>query len=204
VTTALTLAPRHLSIYHLTIEPNTYFAKFPPAAVEDDLAADMLDLITDLTGAAGLQRYEVSAYALPGHASVHNLNYWQFGDYLGLGAGAHSKLSFAHRVVRQVRFREPRLYMEKALAGHCLAQDSEVSRADLPFEFMLNALRLKDGFDLQQFCERTGLPLSAIQKGLEEAEGKGLIERDFARVKPSVRGFDFLNDLQALFLPPHD
>ncbi|MDO9196058.1 radical SAM family heme chaperone HemW [Rhodoferax sp.] len=201
--TALALAPPHISIYHLTIEPNTYFAKFPPVIPEDDTAYDMLDLITDMTGEAGLQRYEVSAYARHGHRCFHNLNYWQFGDYLGLGAGAHSKLSFAHRVVRQVRFREPRLYMEKALAGHCLAQDTEVSRADLPFEFMLNALRLKDGFDLQQFCERTGLPISAIQKGLEEAERKGLIERDFARVKPSVRGFDFLNDLQALFLPPH-
>jgi putative oxygen-independent coproporphyrinogen III oxidase len=200
--TALALAPPHISIYHLTIEPNTYFAKFPPLIPEDDTAYDMLDLITELTGEAGLQRYEVSAYARAGHRCFHNLNYWQFGDYLGLGAGAHSKLSFAHRVVRQQRFREPRLYMEKALAGHCLAQDDEVSRADLPFEFMLNALRLKEGFALQQFHERTGLAMTAIQKGLDEAERKGLIERDFARVHPSVRGFDFLNDLQALFLPP--
>jgi oxygen-independent coproporphyrinogen-3 oxidase len=201
--TALALAPSHISIYHLTIEPNTYFAKYPPVIPEEDTAYDMLDLITDMTGAAGLQRYEVSAYARDGHRCLHNLNYWQFGDYLGLGAGAHSKLSFAHRVVRQVRFREPRLYMEKALAGHCLAQDEEVSRADLPFEFMLNALRLKDGFALQQFSERTGLAMTAIQKGLEEAERKGLIERDLVRVKPSVRGFDFLNDLQSLFLPSH-
>jgi len=200
--TALALAPPHISIYHLTIEPNTYFAKFPPVIPEEDTAYDMLDLITDMTGEAGLSRYEVSAYAAPGHRCFHNLNYWQFGDYLGLGAGAHSKLSFAHRVVRQVRFREPKLYMEKALAGHCLAQDEEVSRADLPFEFMLNALRLKDGFALQQFSERTGLAITAIQKGLDEAERKGLIERDFVRVKPSVRGFDFLNDLQSLFLPP--
>lgn len=200
--TALALAPPHISIYHLTIEPNTYFAKFPPVIPEEDTAYDMLDLVTDMTGAAGLYRYEVSAYARDGHRCFHNLNYWQFGDYLGLGAGAHSKLSFAHRVVRQVRFREPRLYMEKALAGHCLAQDDEISRADLPFEYMLNALRLKDGFGLQQFCERTGLAITAIQKGLNEGERKGLIERDFSRVKPSARGFDFLNDLQALFLPP--
>ena len=200
--TALALAPPHISIYHLTIEPNTYFAKFPPVIPQEDTAYDMLDLITDMTGEAGLQRYEVSAYARAGHRCFHNLNYWQFGDYLGLGAGAHSKLSFAHRVVRQVRFREPRLYMEKALAGHCLAQDEEVSRIDLPFEFMLNALRLKDGFTLQQFCERTGLTTGIIQKALDEAEHKGLIERDLARVKPSVRGFDFLNDLQSLFLPP--
>ncbi len=201
VTTALALAPPHISIYHLTIEPNTYFAKFPPVKPDDDTAYDMLDLITDMTGAAGLQRYEVSAYARPGHRCFHNLNYWQFGDYLGLGAGAHSKLSFAHRVVRQIRYREPLLYMANALAGHCLAQEEEVGRADLPFEFMLNALRLKDGFTLQQFSDRTGLAITAIQAGLAEAERKGLIVRDFNRVKPSVRGFDFLNDLQSLFLP---
>ena len=200
--TALALAPPHISIYHLTIEPNTYFAKFPPVVPEEDTAYDMLDLITDMTGAAGLYRYEISAYAREGNRCVHNLNYWQFGDYLGLGAGAHSKLSFAHRVVRQVRFREPRLYMERALEGHCLAKDEEINRVDLPFEYMLNALRLKDGFGLQQFCERTGLAITAIQKGLEEAERKGLIERDYSRVKPSVRGYDFLNDLQSLFLPP--
>ena len=197
---ALSLGPPHISIYHLTIEPNTYFAKFPPLVPDDDLASDMMDLITDMTGTAGLQRYEVSAYARAGHPCLHNLNYWQFGDYLGIGAGAHSKLSFAHRIVRQVRFREPKLYMDKALAGGCIAQDDEVSRAELPFEFMLNALRLKDGFELAQFSERTGLPMTAIQKGLDEAQRKGLIERDLARVKATARGFDFLNDLQALFL----
>ena len=197
---ALALAPPHISIYHLTIEPNTYFAKFPPVIPEEDTAYAMLDQITEMTEADGLQRYEVSAYARPGHRCVHNLNYWQFGDYLGIGAGAHSKLSFAHRVIRQVRLREPALYMEKALAGDAVAQETEVARADLPFEFMLNALRLKDGFRLQDFTEKTGLPISAIQKGLDEAEGKGLIERDLAWVKPTARGFDFLNDLQSLFL----
>ena len=197
---ALGLAPPHISIYHLTIEPNTYFAKFPPVIPEEDTAYAMLDQITEMTGASGMQRYEVSAYAQPGHRCFHNLNYWQFGDYLGIGAGAHSKLSFAHRVVRQVRFREPKLYMDKALAGLAVAQDNEVSRADLPFEFMLNALRLREGFKLQDFVEKTGLPFTAIQQGLDEAERKGLIERDFVRVKPTERGFDFLNDLQALFL----
>ena len=201
VKTALAAQPPHISIYHLTIEPNTYFAKFPPVIPEDDTAYDMLDLITDMLGPAGLHRYEVSAYAREGHKCFHNLNYWQFGDYLGIGAGAHSKLSFAHRIQRQVRFREPRLYMERALAGHCVAQDVEVSRADLPFEFMLNALRLKDGFALNQFYERTGLPITAIQKALEEGERKGLLERDFSRVRASARGYDFLNDLQGLFLP---
>ncbi len=197
---ALQFAPPHVSIYHLTIEPNTYFAKFPPQIPEDDTAYAMLDRITEVTGLAGLERYEVSAYAKPSHRCVHNLNYWQFGDYLGIGAGAHSKLSFAHRVVRQVRFRDPARYMEQALAGNALAQDSEVARADLPFEYMLNALRLRHGFGLRDFTERTGLPITAIQAGLQEAERKGLIERDFARVRPTARGFDFLSDLQALFL----
>ena len=200
VTQALSLAPPHLSIYHLTIEPNTYFAKFPPVTPPDDLAYAMLDRITEMTAATGLERYEVSAYAKPGHRCWHNWNYWQFGDYLGIGAGAHGKLSFPHRVVRQVRYREPRLYMENALAGNAVAQDEEVARGDLPFEFMLNALRLKDGFLLQDFVDRTGLPLSTIAKPLEEAQAKGLVERDLARVKPTERGFDFLSDLQALFL----
>ncbi len=160
----------------------------------------MLDRISEMTAAAGLARYEVSAYAKPGHKCFHNVNYWQFGDYLGIGAGAHSKLSFAHRVVRQVRYREPKLYMDKALQGSAVTQDTEVSRADLPFEFMLNALRLKEGFRLQDFSEKTGRPITAIQQGLQEAETKGLIERDFVRVKPTERGFDFLNDLQSLFL----
>ena len=200
VRTALSFAPPHLSIYHLTIEPNTYFAKFPPAVPEEDDAYDMLDRITEMTGEAGMARYEVSAYARPNHQCFHNTNYWQFGDYLGIGAGAHSKLSFAHRVVRQVRFRDPARYMEQALRGQAVAQDSDVRRADLPFEYILNALRLREGFALQDFQERTGLPLTAIAAGLEEAERRGFIRRDFARVVPTVRGFDFLSDLQELFL----
>ena len=200
IATALQFAPPHISIYHLTIEPNTYFAKFPPHIPEDDTAYAMLDRITEATALAGLDRYEVSAYARTGHRCAHNLNYWQFGDYLGLGAGAHSKLSFAHRVVRQVRFRDPARYMEQALQGQALAQEEEVARADLPFEYMLNALRLRHGFGLRDFSERTGLAITAIQQGLEEAERKGLIERDFARVRPTVKGFDFLSDLQEIFL----
>jgi oxygen-independent coproporphyrinogen-3 oxidase len=187
-------------VYHLTIEPNTYFAKFPPAIPDEDTAYAMLDRITEMTAGAGMQRYEVSAYAKRGHRCRHNLNYWQFGDYLGIGAGAHSKISFPHRVMRQVRYREPRLYMDNALAGQALAQDDEVSRADLPFEFMLNALRLREGFLLAQFTERTGLAPSAIEQPLQEAERKGLVERDLAWVRPTQRGFDFLSDLQGLFL----
>ena len=201
LSTALALAPPHLSIYHLTIEPNTVFARFPPAIPEDDAAYAMLDRIIERTAAQGLQRYEVSAFARAGHRCWHNLNYWQFGDYLGIGAGAHSKLSFAHRVVRQVRYREPRLYMDHAAAGDAIAQESEVSRADLPFEFMLNALRLKDGFALQDFAERTGLAITAIQAALQKAEVQGLIERDLSHVRPTARGFDFLSNLQGLFLP---
>jgi len=197
---ALALRPPHISIYHLTIEPNTYFAKFPPVIPEEDLAYAMLDRISEMTDQAGMQRYEVSAYAKPGHRCFHNLNYWQFGDYLGIGAGAHSKLSFAHRIVRQVRWREPKLYMDKALAGQAVTQENEISRADLPFEFMLNALRLRDGFKLQDFAEKTGLPVSVLQTGLDEAERKGLIERDMTSIRPTDRGFDFLNDLHSLFL----
>jgi oxygen-independent coproporphyrinogen-3 oxidase len=198
---ALAFKPPHLSIYHLTLEPNTFFATHPPQLPDEDTTADMLDLIAERTGAAGLQRYEVSAFAQPGHRCLHNLNYWQFGDYLGIGAGAHSKLSFPHRVVRQVRWREPAAYMAKAAAGEAVSNEHEVSREQLPFEFMLNALRLKEGFELAQFTERTGLAVTAIQRAMEAAEAKGLLQRDFVRAWPTARGFDFLSDLQSLFLP---
>lgn len=200
VSQALALMPPHISVYHLTIEPNTYFAKFPPRVPDDDLAYSMLDRITEMTSAAGYARYEVSAYAKAGHRCWHNVNYWQFGDYLGIGAGAHGKLSFPHRVIRQVRFRDPRMYMEQALAGQAVAQSGEVPRGELPFEFMLNALRLREGFSLSLFSERTGLPVTAIEKPLQEAERRGLIERVPGHVQPTQRGFDFLSDLQQLFL----
>jgi len=198
---ALAFAPPHLSVYHLTLEPNTYFASHPPALPDDDLASEMLDTIVARTQSAGLARYEVSAFARPGHRCVHNLNYWQFGDYLGIGAGAHGKLSFPHRIVRQVRWREPVAYMRHALDGDAVSNEHEVARDQLPFEFMLNALRLKEGFELQQFSERTGLSLTAIQRALEAAEAKGLLTRDLQRAWPTDRGFDFLSDLQSLFLP---
>ncbi len=198
---ALAYKPPHLSIYHLTIEANTLFAKHPPALPDDDSAFDMLDRINARTAESGLARYEVSAFARPGHRCRHNQNYWEFGDYLGIGAGAHGKLSFPHRVLRQIRFRDPARYMAQALAGNAVAQEDEVARSELPFEFMLNALRLKDGFELSRFGERTGLALSAIEAGLGEAERRGLIERDLQRVRPTERGFDLLSDLQALFLP---
>ena len=201
IRTALGFNPPHISIYHLTIEPNTVFAKFPPEVPEDDDAYAMLDRITELTTQQGLERYEVSAYARRGHRSQHNQNYWQFGDYLGLGAGAHSKLSFAHRVMRQVRAREPRLYMGKALAGDAVVSTEEVARRDLPFEFMLNALRLREGIGLADFCARTGLPLSAVEVPLRTAIDKGWLLRQGQWIRPTEQGFDFLSDLQSLFLP---
>ncbi len=211
--TALGYAPPHLSIYHLTVEPNTAFAKRPPEHLpDDDLASDMLDLITERTAAMGLERYEVSAFAKNGHRCAHNLNYWQFGDYLGIGAGAHGKLSFPHRVLRQVRWREPQLYMQHALAGRAVSNEHEVARRDLPFEFMMNALRLREGFELARYTERTGLPLSSIAAALQQAQARGLLEAVPAAAAPggapalaaamraTPRGFDFLSDLQALFL----
>ena len=202
---ALAFNPPHLSIYHLTLEPNTAFAVEPPANLpDDDLASDMLDLITERTAATGLQRYEVSAFARPGHRCRHNLNYWQFGDYLGIGAGAHGKLSFPHRVLRQVRWREPAAYMKNALAGNAVSNQHEVLRRDLPFEYMLGALRLQEGFELSRYAQRTGLPLSSVLTTLQQARERGLIDADdgSGQVRASVRGFDFLSDLQALFLPP--
>ncbi len=200
---ALAHQPPHLSVYHLTLEPNTYFAKYPPAIPDEDTAYDMLDVLTDTLATHGLERYEVSAYARAGHRCQHNLNYWQFGDYLGLGAGAHGKLSFAHRVVRQVRWRDPQRYMEQALKGEACASETDVPAADLPFEFMLNALRLRGGFALSHYTERTGLPISSLTAALNEAEARGWLVQDVAagRVAPTARGFDFLSDLQALFLP---
>jgi len=200
VDAALSFAPPHLSLYHLTIEPNTFFAVHPPTVPDDDLASEMLDLIVARAQGARLDRYEVSAFARAGHAARHNLNYWEFGDYLGIGAGAHGKISFPHRIARQVRLRDPAAYLAGAEAGAAVASEIEVARADLPFEFMLNALRLKEGFEIARFGERTGLPLSAIARPLAEAERRGLIERDLNHVWPTPLGFDFLNDLQQLFL----
>jgi len=201
--TALAFAPPHLSLYHLTIEPNTRFANAPPALPDDDTAYAMLDAAVERTAAAGLQRYEVSAYARVGHRCQHNLNYWQFGDYLGIGAGAHGKLSFAGRIVRQVRWRDPARYLHQALQGQPVAQEHEVAARDLPFEFMLNALRLRDGFDVSLFSTRTGLPITTVSGTIEAACRRGWLAWDRARdrVTPTAQGYDWLSDLQALFLP---
>ena len=199
---ALAFAPPHLSVYHLTIEPNTAFAvQRPQALPDDDLASDMLDLIGERTAAVGLARYEVSAFARPGHRCAHNLNYWTFGDYLGIGAGAHGKLSFPDRIVRQVRWREPAAYMRLALQGRAVSNEHAVTAAELPFEFMLNALRLAEGFDLPLLAERTGLGLHQIDEAVAQAVARGWLQRDGQRLRPTARGFDFLSDVQQLFLP---
>ena len=200
VETAISFAPPHLSLYHLTLEPNTLFAKYPPPVPDDDASADMQDFLHERTSAAGYERYEVSAYAQPHRKSRHNLNYWRFGDYLGIGAGAHTKLSFPQKIVRQVRYKHPTTYMDEALAGAAIQEETEVGPRDLPFEFMLNTLRLVEGFPVHSFNERTGLAMSAIEPALVEAEKRGLITRDTERIAPTPRGQDFLNDLQALFL----
>lgn len=198
---ALLYQPPHLSIYHLTLEENTLFHKHPPKGLPtDDAAYAMLDVITEAAQDAGLQRYEVSAYAQSNQQCAHNHNYWLFGDYLGIGAGAHSKLSFAHRVVRQSRLRDPKLYMQHAGAAAAINQEREVKRSELPFEFMLNALRLTAGFDKALFTERTGIPLSKLEQAFEQAEQRGLLTVTTDRIQPTDRGMDFLSDLQGLFL----
>ncbi|ONN65531.1 radical SAM family heme chaperone HemW [Herbaspirillum sp. VT-16-41] len=200
ISTALAFAPPHLSLYHLTLEPNTLFARFPPAVPDEDASADMQDMIATLTSADGYANYEVSAYAQPGRRARHNLNYWQFGDYLGIGAGAHSKLSFPHRIVRQMRYKHPQAYLDQTRAGRPIQEEAEIGRDALGFEFMLNALRLTEGFSPNLFAERTGMSLNQIGKQLDLAEQKGMLYRDHAVIRPTDLGRRFLNDLQEIFL----
>lgn len=200
VATAIGFGPPHLSLYHLTLEPNTYFAKYPPVVPDDDTSAEMQDMTQQLTSEAGYQHYEVSAYAKPWRHARHNLNYWEFGDYLGIGAGAHSKLSFPHRIIRQMRYKQPKAYLEQVKLGSPIQEEFEIGRDDLGFEFMLNALRLNGGFEPNLFAERTGLALNAIEKQLNAAEAKGLLYRDHKIIRPTELGQRFLNDLQQMFL----
>ncbi|MES2830699.1 MAG: radical SAM family heme chaperone HemW [Pseudomonadota bacterium] len=201
IASAIGTGAPHLSLYHLTLEPNTYFAKFPPSLPNDDASADMQQMIESSMTTAGYEHYEVSAYGRPGRRARHNLNYWQFGDYLGIGAGAHSKISFPHRVLRQARFKQPKRYMQQAAIGAAVEQEAEISRKELGFEFMLNALRLNDGFAVNLFAERTGMTLTAVEKALDEAERKGLLLRDHKIIRPTELGQRFLNELQQIFLP---
>ena len=201
VTAALALSPPHLSFYHLTIEPNTLFHRHPPPVPDEDSAADIADAVEAALADAGYGRYETSAFAKPGRECRHNLNYWRFGDYLGIGAGAHSKLSFPERVVRQVRWKQPQQYLERIAHGEPLLEEREIARDEIGFEFMLNALRLSAGVPLALFSERTGFPPAIVGKALDDAERRGLLARDHERVTPTALGQRFLNDLQALFLP---
>jgi oxygen-independent coproporphyrinogen-3 oxidase len=200
VVAALGFRAPHLSFYHLTIEPNTLFHRHPPPLPDEDAAADIADAVEGALTDAGYGHYETSAFARPGHESRHNLNYWRFGDYLGIGAGAHSKLSFPERVVRQVRHKQPQQYLARMARGEPLLEEHEVTRGEIGFEFMLNALRLTDGVPLALFSERTGFPPTIVRKELEEAERRGLLVRDHERIKPTPLGRRFLNDLQAIFL----
>ena len=197
---AIAAGAPHVSAYHLTIEPNTLFHRHPPPLPDDDTAADMQIAIESRLGVAGFGHYETSAFARPGRNCRHNGNYWLFGDYLGIGAGAHGKVSLRDRIIRQMKQRHPRDFMDKALAGDAVQTTQDVSAADLPFEFMMNALRLTDGFALSVFVERTGLPVTVIASRLDAAERQGLIARDHLRVWPTERGRRFLNDLLQGFL----
>lgn len=191
---------QHISAYHLAIEPNTWFHRHPPKLPDEDMAADMQEGIESLLAERGYRHYETSAFARAGRASRHNLNYWTFGDYLGIGAGAHGKLSVPGRIVRESRYRHPREYVEKVRAGDAVQSSRAVDPAELPFEFMMNALRLTEGFELRLFAERAGLPLGTLAPTLRTAEDAGYIERDAMRVRPTLRGRRFLNDLLQLFL----
>ena len=200
--TALSYSPAHLSFYHLTIEPNTYFHRFPPVLPDDDVSAEMEDRVHEQLASAGYDHYEVSAYSRDAARRCrHNVNYWEFGDYIGIGAGAHAKLSFPDRIVREARYRQPGQYMDAALQGHPAQTSGEIDAGDLVGEFMMNALRLTHGFATTLFEERTGLPFTAALPGLQYAEKRGLLERDHLRIAPSEQGQRFLNDLIAMFLP---
>ena len=201
VETALSFKTPHLSFYNLTLEPNTYFASFPPKLPNDDEIDAIFEQNLDLLAKAGYKRYEVSAYAKKDQECIHNLNYWRFGDYIGIGAGAHGKISFPDKVTRQVRERHPDTYMSAMEGkGNALIESKKIETKDLPFEFMLNTLRLTDGVDTNIFSERTGLPLSVISKGLAEASKKGLLDENPSKLKATALGLRYLNNLQEVFL----
>ena len=201
IETALSFQTPHLSLYNLTLEPNTYFANFPPKLPSDDEIDAIFEQNLALLTSAGYQRYEVSAYAKKDQECKHNLNYWRFGDYIGIGAGAHGKISYPAKITRQVRERHPETYMQAMeTKGNALIESREIPVKDLPFEFMLNTLRLTDGVDTNTFSERTGLPLSVISKGLDAASKKGLLDENPSKLKATSLGLRYLNNLQEMFL----
>ena len=209
IDTACALGVSHISAYHLTIEPNTLFYRYPPALPNDELATEMQMMFEQTAANSRFINYEISAYAQPGKASQHNMNYWLFGDYLGIGAGAHSKISFADKILRQMRYKQPKEYLAKVgltstITDSTIQMQHLLSRVDRGFEFMMNALRLTDGFAKELFQERTGLHISAIQQQLMEAEERLLIISNNQRITPTVIGRRFLNDLLQIFLPENN
>lgn len=197
---AVSYGPQHISAYHLTLEPNTVFYNKPPSLPDDDMSASMQEAIEAELASAGYEHYETSAFGKKNRRCRHNLNYWLFGDYLGIGAGAHGKLTFHDRVLRQTRHRQPKAYMERMLTGNAVDEERTVVAKELPFEFMMNALRLTEGFPVSLFTARTGLALTAALPMLEEAQRRGLIERDALTIKPTLLGQRFLNELLQIFL----
>jgi oxygen-independent coproporphyrinogen-3 oxidase len=198
---ALSFGTTHISLYHLTLEPNTLFAKYPPSVPDDDSAFDMQDALLELLNDRGFDRYEVSAFSKPGQRCQHNLNYWSFGDYIGIGAGAHGKISFPDKVIRTIKERHPENYMRKILEENSATiEERVISAKELPFEFMLNALRLTKGIPSEYFAERTGLGMSSISSKLKIAVDKGLLESNPAILAPTPLGLQYLNDLQEIFL----
>src|SRR3990172_12917153 len=200
VRTAIELGPTHISAYQLTVEPNTLFHARPPKLPDDDTIWEMQQTIQDLLAENGFKQYEVSAYARPGYECRHNLNYWTFGDYLGIGAGAHGKITESEGIARLWKVKNPKDYLAKAGTTGALGGEQRLTPRDVTAEFMLNALRLKDGFSLHLFPERTGLSIGAIRTTLADARTRGLLEPDDALVRPTELGYRFLNDLAALFL----
>ena len=197
---AVALKSTHLSLYQLTMEPNTLFAAKPPQLPDEDTLIDIEEAVHKAARSAGFEQYEISAFSKSGHRCQHNLNYWGFGDYLGIGAGAHAKISYPNRIERETRHRNPMAYME-AMEGAAQPLEARALLVkELPFEFMLNALRLTDGVPESWFVERCGRPLNDLQKSLKAAVSKGLIETKPGVFKPTQLGFKFLNDLTALFL----
>ena len=198
--TAIALNPAHLSFYHLTLEPNTPFYRTPPSLPDDDTSSDMQIAIERLLANHGYEHYETSAFAKKGKQAKHNLNYWQFGDYLGIGAGAHSKLSYHDKITRETRPKHPKAYMEQAVQGKAVEREWVISPDELGFEFMMNALRLMDGVPLALFQQRTGLNLHILDAALKKAQDKGLLMIANGNMHPTLLGQRFLNELLELFL----
>jgi len=197
---AVALSPDHLSFYHLTLEPNTPFYRTPPSLPDDDTSAEMQEQIEAFSAENGYEHYETSAFCKPNSQARHNLNYWQFGDYLGIGAGAHSKLSYFDKITRETRHKHPKLFMEHAEKGNAVDNTWQITSADLGFEFMMNGLRLIDGVPINLFQQRTGQPINTIQVAIKKAQNKGLLEVSADHLRPTLLGQRFLNELLTLFL----